>query len=443
MQPVASDILPKRELLPSSYREEKVKSTREKKIPINVRKKKPEEEKQTVEEPMMDMNLVITDFRHSFTSSDFDIPGSDLGFGGQGYCRKRTLRGGKQEGVEVIEISNGIISLRVCPTRGMGIIDGSFKSHHIGWHSPVEEIVHPQYIHLLEMGGRGCHYGFNEFLNRCGIEWSGAKGEEVIVDNMGNKNRIFLPHHGKVGWLPACRLVLHIEDERLTLEGDIHEQIIFGVNYLLRTCLTFNKDEPFISIKDTLFNLGDTEGEYEILYHTNFGPPFLEEGACFYGTYDRIVPRNEFAEKGLKDFGELPGPTPGFIEQVFFLRSKPDKNGFAHNLLVNSTKDLAADVRYRTGTLPYSAIWIRCAGVNEGYVIGFNQCSDLPNPRKIEREEERVTKLKAGENVTFEQDITFYAGEKEVTNVLELVQKNRGKAQIIPCADFKTFASNM
>ena len=390
----------------------------------------------------MEKSLVITDFKFSFSSSSFDIPGKDLGIGENGYCRKHTLRGGKQEGVEIIEISNGIISLCVCPTRGMGIIDGSFKSHHIGWHSPVEEIVHPQYIHLLEMGGRGCHYGFNEFLNRCGIEWSGAMGEDVIVDNMGNKNRIFLPLHGKVGWMPACRVMLRVDEKSITLEGDIHEQIIFGVNYLLRTSLTLEAEKQYVSIKDTLFNLGDGEGEYEMLYHTNFGPPFLEEGACFYGTFDRIVPRNEFAQEALKDFKKLSGPEPGFIEQVFFLLGKPDKDGFAHNLLVNSTKDLAADVRYRTDTLPYSAIWIRCAGENEGYVIGFNQVSDLPNPRRVEREGGRVTKIKAGEEITFEQTMTFYDGKKDVEDVYKSVQENRGKEQIIPCADFKTFASS-
>lgn len=388
----------------------------------------------------MDMNLVITDHRHSFASSDFDIPGSDLGFGGQGYCKKRTLRGGKQEGVEIVEISNGIVSIRVCPTRGMGIIDGTFRSHRVGWDSPVKEIIHPQYIHLLEMGGRGCHYGFNEFLNRCGIEWSGAMGEDVIVDNMGNQNRIFLPLHGKLGWLPASRLVLQSVKGRLTLEGDIHEQIIFGVNYRLTTRIILEAGRPVVMLRDTLHNLGDAPGEYEMLYHTNFGPPFLEKGARFYGTYEKIVPRNEFAEKGLQNFGKLPGPTPGFIEQVFFLLGRPDDEGLSHNLLVNRSGTLAARVSYRTQTLPYSAIWVRCAGENEGYVIGFNQVSDLPNPRRIEREEGRLTTIDAGGAITFEQDITFYEGAEEVGKAVDYTKKNRGSQAAVACGDFKAFA---
>ena len=33
--------------------------------------------------------------------------------------RKLTLHGGKQEGVDVIELDNGKLRLMVCPTRGM------------------------------------------------------------------------------------------------------------------------------------------------------------------------------------------------------------------------------------------------------------------------------------------------------------------------------------
>jgi hypothetical protein len=148
----------------------------------------------------MDRTWMIADTASSFVAADFRIPGGQLGLDETAYCRKTTLNAGRQTGVEIIEISNGVLSMRVCPTRGMGIIDGRFGVHPLGWTSPVREIVHPQYIHLLEMGGRGCHYGFNEFLNRCGIEWSGAMGEDETIDNMGRRNRVFPPLHGRVGW---------------------------------------------------------------------------------------------------------------------------------------------------------------------------------------------------------------------------------------------------
>ena len=92
----------------------------------------------------MDKSWVNTDTDCSFSAPDFHIPGRQLGLEDGAYCRKQTLRGGRQSGVEIIEISNGLLSLRVCPTRGMGIVDGALGAHFLGWRSPVREILPPQ-----------------------------------------------------------------------------------------------------------------------------------------------------------------------------------------------------------------------------------------------------------------------------------------------------------
>ena len=44
---------------------------------------------------------------------------------------KYALHGGKQEGVDVIEIDNGRLQIAVCPTRGMGLFGGGLETS--GW----------------------------------------------------------------------------------------------------------------------------------------------------------------------------------------------------------------------------------------------------------------------------------------------------------------------
>jgi hypothetical protein len=384
----------------------------------------------------MEKAWIITDTDSSFCAPDFQIQGRQLGLGDGAGCRKVTLRGGRQAGVELIELSNGLVSFRVCPTRGMGLIDGRFGTHFLGWRSPVREIVHPQYIHLLEMGGRGCHYGFNELLNRCGIEWSGAMGEDETVDNMGRHSRLFLPLHGKVGWTPASRVCLSVNDDALVLEGDVPEQMVFGVNYLLRTRLVLDKGAARARIEDTLVNLGDTAGEYEMLYHTNFGPPFLERGALYLGTFDAVVPRDEAAAAGLAALREFPPPTPGYLEQVFLFRPHADPHGLAHQLLVNAAGTLAAEVSFRTDTLPYTILWKRCAGPADGYVVGMNPCSDLPNPRRQEREAGRVGRIDPGGEVRFVERIELFEGLGAVQGAVREVERHAGAQRTLRTADF-------
>ena len=371
----------------------------------------------------MEPYWVITDSSSSFSASDFMISGSSLGIDKEAYCRKTTLTGGRQNGVEIIEISNGKITLNVCPTRGMGIIDGSCGGKHLGWRSPVSEIVHPQYIDLYDMGGRGCHYGFNELLNRCGIEWSGAMGEDKVVDNKGQSNTVFLPLHGKIGWTPASRVVLRITEGSMVLEGEVPEQNVFGVNYLLKTSLRLRPESTTVEIEDTLCNLGALPGEYEMLYHTNFGAPFLEEGSHYYGSFSRLVPRDEFGLTELERITEFKAPAAGFVEQVYLFRAQADSDGLAHQLLTNAAQDLAVHVAFDPVSLPYTILWKRTASAAEGYVVGMNPCTDLPNSRAFEREQQRVAIIEPGSEVVFRHNISIVAGKESIS---ELVAKING-----------------
>ncbi|MBN2627518.1 MAG: DUF4432 family protein [Spirochaetales bacterium] len=384
----------------------------------------------------MESHWIISDSASSYSTSDFFISGKSLGLCENAYCRKRTLSGGRQTGVEIIDLSNGVISLSVCVTRGMSIIDGACGPHYLGWISPVKEIVHPQYINPYDLGGRGSHYGFNEMLNRCGVEWSGAMGEDRVIDNKGQYNSVFLPLHGKIGLTPASRVVLSVSDEDLILEGDVPEQNVFGVNYMLRTSIRLRPGAAAIEIEDTLSNLGSSEGEYEMLYHTNFGPPFLEKGSRYYGSFSRMVPRDEFGSTDMNEATLFGAPSPGFIEQVYLFRPLADENGLAHQILTNEAHDLAVHVAFDPLTLPYTILWKRTASEEEGYVVGLNPCSDLPNNRAFEREQGRVSGIAPFCDVKFRHTISIVEGQGNVIDLVDRIRKISDQCMVGDAGDF-------
>src|SRR5262245_52541862 len=69
--------------------------------------------------------------------------------------RKRTLRGGRRDGVDLIEVHNGALSFCVLPTRGMGLWRGDYRGNRLGWRAPIEGPVHPAFVNLTERGGLG------------------------------------------------------------------------------------------------------------------------------------------------------------------------------------------------------------------------------------------------------------------------------------------------
>ena len=88
----------------------------------------------------------------------------------------RTLHGGRQEGVIVIDVDTGVMKISIVPTRGMNVFDAIVGETRLGWDSPVSELVDPAFINLSSRGGLGWLEGFNEMIARCGFEWMGHPG---------------------------------------------------------------------------------------------------------------------------------------------------------------------------------------------------------------------------------------------------------------------------
>ena len=89
--------------------------------------------------------------------------------------RKRTLRGGLRDGIDLIEVHNGALSYSLLPTRGMGIWRGEYRGNFLGWRSPVRGPVHPKFVNQADRGNLGWLRGFDELLCRCGARtraWS-------------------------------------------------------------------------------------------------------------------------------------------------------------------------------------------------------------------------------------------------------------------------------
>src|SRR5713101_1816854 len=117
--------------------------------------------------------------------------------------RKRTLRGGLRDGIDLIEVHNGALAFSVLPTRGMGIWRGEYHGDGLGWRSPVSGPVHPQFVHPNNRGGLGWLDGFDEWVCRCGLASNGPPGEDVYTDRNGQTVKSQLTLHGRIASLPA------------------------------------------------------------------------------------------------------------------------------------------------------------------------------------------------------------------------------------------------
>lgn len=306
---------------------------------------------------------------------------------------KDRLRGGRRDGVDLIRVDNGALSVSIVPTRGMNLWKGRFGGVRLGWDSPVKDgPVNPAFVDPQAWGGLGWLDGFDELLARCGLDSFGPPYEEG--------GRTFTLH-GRIANLPAHRVLVHIDDappHAITIEGHVTEARLFHTQVRMVTKITTVPGSNRVTLRDEFTNLRDVPGDLQVLYHWNFGGPLMEDGARFLAPIKAIIPRDRAATEGLTRFDTYGPPAPGSAEQVYFFELHGEgREGRTLALLRNRAGDAGVALRFATSQLPAFTLWKAQGGVSEGYVTGLEPATGYPNPKPFERSRKRILALAPGQ----------------------------------------------
>jgi len=331
---------------------------------------------------------------------------------------KKTLHGGLQDGVDIIEVKNGAFFFSVLPTRGMGIWKGKYCDCEVGWNSPSKGPVNPKFVTLTDRNGIGWLKGFDEMLVRCGLSYHGQPSYD---------GEDFLPLHGKIANIPARFVSVEVDDDKISIEGVVDEAEMFAPQLRLYTKIESEFCSNKITVIDEIENIGGTETEMEVLYHCNFGEPFLEKGAKLVLPIQEMSPRNEDAAKGLKSFDIYGAPTPGYAEQCFFYKLLSKSNGKTLAILKNAPADKAVVLRFNKKELPCFTQWKNTVAEKDGYVTGIEPGTSYPNPKAYERRKGRLKKLAPGEKHSMTLSIEILNSKKEVSEVVNEAAKIQKK----------------
>jgi len=364
--------------------------------------------------------LVLTDIEKNIYTETLHITNRDVtpDCPTSWSVHKYMLHGGKQEGVEVIDVDNGRLRLTVVPTRGMSVQQVVMGDIRLGWDSPVKGLVHPKYINLHTRQGLGWLEGFNEWMVRCGLEFFGAPGSDEFIDNTGNSAKMDLTLHGKIGNIPASVVQVTIERQapyRIRIRGRVDEACLHGPKLELWTDISTVPGSNTFQISDKVTNRSAVEQEFGVLYHGNYGPPLMEKGARFVAPARQVTPINEHSAKDISTYDVYRAPTPGFAEQVFCLRLWADNNDRTKVMLRNAAADMAVSMAFSIKQLPFFTLWKNPVAYEDGYVTGLEPGTGFPRNRAIERKFGRVPKLSPHQSRFFTIDFALHIGKEQVS----------------------------
>jgi hypothetical protein len=340
--------------------------------------------------------------------------------------RKRTLRGGLREGVDLIEVHNGALSYSILPTRGMGLWRGEYRGNYLGWQSPVRGPVHPKFVALNDRGGLGWLAGFDEWLCRCGLSSNGPPGMDIV-----NHGQTPLTLHGRIANLPAHFVEVRVNLDppyELSVTGHVEEAGLFLPHLLLSTTITTVPGSGRVVIHDQVQNRSALPAEMQMLYHCNVGPPFLEAGSRVVAPIREVAPLTARAAEGIDTFETYAGPVAGYTEQVYAYDLQSDAAGRMLALLANAHADRGLALRWERQQLPCFVVWKNTAALEDGYVTGLEPATNFPNIKTFERQQGRVRLLPPSGVWEATWSLEVFDSREGVANVLKEIAALQAQA---------------
>jgi hypothetical protein len=365
--------------------------------------------------------FVLTDASSDLWQESFEVDAPAMGLAAdfRWSVKKQRLRGGRRDGVDLIVVDNGALRFSVVPTRGMGLWKGWYDGNRLGWDSPITDgPVHPSFVNLAASGGLGWLDGFDELLARCGLENNGAPFEVKTKKPDGTESNTTFGLHGKIANVPASYVAVHVAAEpphEIIVEGHVDEARLFGPQVRMISRISTHPGSNTLVVCDEFVNLKDQPLEIQILYHWNFGPPFLGIGSRFLAPIKSVTPRDARAQQGISQHDLYGGPEPGSTEHVYYYELHTGSDGASPSqagshgaspsrigpegqartlaMLRNHAGDKAVVLRFDRNQLPAFTLWKNTAGLRDGYVTGLEPGTNYPNAQPFEKARNRVVTL--------------------------------------------------
>ena len=307
---------------------------------------------------------------------------------------------GRANGLRALDIINGRgLFMTVLPDRCMDIYQLIYKDTNMSYMSPAGA-VHPGYY-----DNRGLNFlrsAFLGFLTTCGLETIGAPSED---------DGELLGLHGRISNTPADDFHAKIIEEdtesgypEIIITGTVFDARLFGDKYSLTREIKIYTNENKFEIRDIVKNTGYKTSPHMILYHLNYGYPFLDENIEINVPALKSEPCDAFAASGLDNWSRFNTPQEGVAEQCYVHELERDENGYAKYSLYNKSLNKSIAVKYDARTLDKFVQWKMCG---EGdYVLGLEPGNSAGN-RKQNREKGTLKFLKPLEEVRYHLIVTL------------------------------------
>jgi hypothetical protein len=264
--------------------------------------------------------------------------------------RRYILADGIEKGIEVLDCDNGRIRFLLNVSAALDMMQLYHLGENISFISKngfVERDL--PFVRRFEGG----------MLYTCGLDSVGDReGHEV---------------HGTLHLTPARVTLMRCDEQGITVEAEVKSGALFGKDLLLKRRYFAPVMGDFVTLEDTLVNVGYTPADYCILYHVNAGYPLLDEGATL-KIDGECTPRTPWAAENICNVRNVIAPDPARLETCYFWKLNTPAI-----TLSNKKLGKALTLTYSADTLPHFVQWQSMASGD--YALGIEPTTTLLDDR--------------------------------------------------------------
>ena len=310
---------------------------------------------------------------------------------------------GRSGGCKAVEVATGGgLEFTVLQDKCLDIFDLRYKGVNLSFIAKPGATA-PQYYNTHN---EFPHYFQGGFIATCGLRNVGSG-----CSDEGEQH----PPHGRVGNIPADNFSVSTRwegDEYLMgISGEMREAALFKENLVLRRRIETSLGANSLKITDSVDNETCSVEALMLLYHINFGFPFLGPGLRLMlpnGTQSK--PRDEDAAKGIDAFSSFTDPVDGYREQVFYHEMPASLCGDTCVLLRNRDMNLAVYIKYNINQLPMLTQW-KCMASGD-YALGLEPANCHVEGREKERQMGSLKSIEPFGRAEFELEIGVLEGRE-------------------------------
>jgi hypothetical protein len=202
--------------------------------------------------------------------------------------------------------------------------------------------------------------------------------------------------HGRFNCIPASHACdrTKIETAEIVIEGVVNDFVLFGEKISVARTISCEVGVNRIVICDTVKNEGGKPSPYMMLYHINFGYPFLDSVTQTQVNSNKAVGYNAYSTEHIDTINSFDEPCAD-IEEKNFLHYFDSNVGMAR--VINKALGFCVSIGFDTDVLPYLTQW-KCEQVRD-YVLALEPCSSPCISRKELREKGMLKYIDPGETV--------------------------------------------